>query len=75
MDEYNDKQPYLELPELIELSQYGGNFASYLEAIYEIFVQDFIRNKPSFRGVRLRLKKYPVTDGKEATFWHITSEG
>lgn len=66
---------YLELPELIELSQFGGNFARYLEAVYEIFVDEFVRRKPVFRGTRLALKKYPVTDGKEATFWHITSEG
>lgn len=75
MDEKNEIEQYLELPELIELSQFGGNFAQYLEAVYDIFTNEFIRNRPTFRGVRLGLKKYPVTDGKEATFWHMTSEG
>lgn len=75
MDENNEIEQYLELPELIELSQFGGNFARYLEAVYEIFTDEFVRNRPSFRGVRLGLKKYPVTEGKEATFWHMTSEG
>ncbi|MDE7376279.1 MAG: hypothetical protein K2N16_05475 [Muribaculaceae bacterium] len=68
-------EQYLELPELIELSQFGGNFNRYLEAVYEIFADEFIRKRPMFRGIRLALKKYPVTDGKEATFWHMTSEG
>lgn len=75
MDTNDEDDQYLELPGLIELSQYGGNFDRYLEAVYEIFVEEFVRRKPKFRGFRLALKKYPVTDGKEATFWHITSEG
>lgn len=66
---------YLQLPELIELSQFGGNFASYLDAVYEIFVSEFVYNRPTYRGIRLALKKHPVIDGKEATFWHMTSEG
>ena len=75
MDVKNENEQYLEMPELIELSHFGGNFARYLEAVYEIFTNEFVRNRPSFRGIRLGLKKYPVTDGKEATFWHMTSEG
>lgn len=75
MDASIESEQYLELPGLIELSQFGGNFASYLEAVYEIFVNDFVRNRPTFRGIRLGLKRHPVTDGKEATFWHMTSEG
>ena len=67
---------YFELPELIELTQFGGDFNRYLEAIYELFKRDFIDRKPVFRGMRLGLKKYPLSqDGKEATFWHMTSEG
>lgn len=75
MDINKENNQYLELPELIELSQFGGNFAQYLEAVYEIFTNEFIRSRPIFRGTRLALKKFPVTDGKEATFWHMTSEG
>ena len=75
MEECIETESYLELPELIELSEFGGNFAQYLEAVYKIFTDEFIRNRPTFRGVRLGLKKYPISDGKEATFWHMTSEG
>lgn len=70
-----EMEQYLQLPELIELSQFGGNFASYLDAVYEIFVSEFVYNRPTYRGIRLALKKHPVIDGKEATFWHMTSEG
>lgn len=63
------------LPELIYIDSYGGNWELYLDAIYEIFKQDFISTAPSFRGRRLGLKKHPMTNGKEATFWHLISEG
>lgn len=66
---------YFELPELIELAQFGGDFNKYLEAVYELFKRDFIDRKPVFRGMRLGLKKYPLYQDKEATFWHMTSEG
>ena len=75
MEECIEIESYLELPELIELSEFGGNFAQYLEAVYNIFTDEFIRNRPTFRGVRLGLKKYPISDGREATFWHMTSKG
>lgn len=70
-----EDEQYLELPELIELSEYGGDFAKYLEAVYELFKHDFVEHRPSFRGMRLGLKKHPLYKDKEATFWHITSEG
>lgn len=70
-----ENKDYFELPEIIELSQYGGNFHAYLEAIYELFKRDFIDSKPTYRGVRLGLKRYPLSQDKEATFWHMTSTG
>ena len=66
---------YLNLPDLIELSEFGGDFSKYLEAVYELFKQDFICKQPTYRGIRLGLKKHPQFEGKEATFWHMTSEG
>lgn len=63
------------LPELENFSDYRGDWDQYLSAIYEIFVADFIDNKPFFRNRRLGLKRYPISQGKEATFWHFTSEG
>ena len=66
---------YLDLPDLIELSKFGGDFSKYLEAVYDLFKQDFIIKRPTYRGIRLGLKKHPQFEGKEATFWHMTSEG
>lgn len=63
------------LPPLVLFSDYEGNWERYLEAIYNYFKQDFIDNRPSFRGQRLGLKKHPLEKGKEATFWHFIQEG
>jgi hypothetical protein len=63
------------LPPLVLLSDHGGYWHRYLDALYAWFKQDFIDSKPVFQGRRLGLKRHPMTDGKEATFWHMTSEG
>lgn len=71
----SNRMEYFELPELITLEEFSGNFANYLEAVYEIFRNDYVKNKPVFQGRQLALKKYPMFHDKEATFWHMTSSG
>lgn len=63
------------LPELIPLSDYDGNWKSYLNAIYEVFLNDFVRSKPSYPGKRFALKRHPMSLEKEATFWHLIQTG
>lgn len=63
------------LPDLVYLSDYGGDWHRYQEALYEEFCKDFVRSRPQFRGRKLGLKRHPLIEGKEATFWHFISEG
>lgn len=63
------------LPDLLLFSDYGGNWERYLEILYQCFREDFIKHKPSINGHKLALKRYPLELGKEATFWHLISEG
>lgn len=63
------------LPPLVLFADYSGDWPRYLETLYDHFRRDFIASQPSFQGVRLALKRHPVIDGKEATFWHFISEG
>ena len=63
------------LPDLVRLADHGGDWHRYVETIYQHFRQDFVVSKPAYPGKRFALKRHPVVDGKEATFWHITSEG
>lgn len=63
------------LPASEPLGSHDGDWTRYLNAIYKIFEQDFVVEKPVFRGKRLGLKRYPLYDNKEGTFWHFISEG
>lgn len=63
------------LPPLVTLSDLSGDWDAYLARLYEGFVSDFITSKPVYPGKRWSLKRQPIIKGKEATFWHIVSEG
>ena len=54
---------------------FDGNWDSYLAAIYAVFRKDFVDSKPNYPGKRFALKRHPVRDGKEATFWHLITTG
>ena len=66
---------FLDLPPLIRFETYSGDWPSYCEALYSVFKKDFIYSKPTFRGRPIRLKHMPMTNGKEATFWHFIQTG
>jgi hypothetical protein len=63
------------LPALVMLEKYGGDWQKYLDALYAYFKADFIDSRPTYDGKRMGLKRYPLSQGKEATFWHLISEG
>jgi hypothetical protein len=63
------------LPPLVLLENYRGDWSQYLEAVYDYFRQDFLGPRPLFRNKRMGLKRHPLIDGKEATFWHMITEG
>jgi len=63
------------LPPLVCLEDYKGDWKQYIEAIYQYFISDFVTTKVLFNGKAIGLKRYPLLDGKEATFWHMTSIG
>ena len=63
------------LPDLVLFESCGGNWIRYVELLYSHFKRDFVDSRPTFQGNRLGLKRHPVEQGKEATFWHMISEG
>lgn len=63
------------LPALVRLADCGSDWNVYLDILYRFFRRDFVENVPQFQGMALRLKRHPMRDGKEATFWHFISEG
>jgi len=64
-----------DLPELIELEDYNGDWDSYIDAVYELFKRDYVDNSPHFRGTRLGIKRHPEIDNREYTFYHMTHTG
>lgn len=63
------------LPPLVYFADYGGNWERYVEALYAYFKADFVDSYRTFRGKKVRAKRYPMDQGKESTFWHVISEG
>ncbi len=64
------------LPKLVLFEDYGNDWQRYLDAVYAAFVEDFVHSRPaSVLGKRLALKRHPLRQGREATFWHFTTEG
>jgi hypothetical protein len=63
------------LPPLVLFEDYDGNWERYLRVLYAYFKQDFIDSRPEFKGTRLGFKRDSMIEGKEATFWHVISEG
>lgn len=64
------------LPELVLLDDHGGDWDVYVEALHAVFKDDFLGgDEILYEGKRVALKRHPVENGKEATFWHIISTG
>lgn len=63
------------LPPLVLLADSGGDWQTYETILYGYFKKDFVASLPNWPGKRVGLKRHPVIQGKEATFWHFVSEG
>jgi hypothetical protein len=63
------------LPDLIHLNDYSGNWQKYIDYVFSIFYKDFIQSQPKFESKWVRCRRDPIFDGKEAGFWHCTSDG
>jgi hypothetical protein len=63
------------LPDLILLEDYNGNFSLYNDAVYAVFRNDFVEHQPVFRRKKLGLKKHPLIDNREYTYYHFTHSG
>ena len=63
---------------LPEKLHWDGDLASwqpFLERTYQRFLRDFVRSKPQVENKRWAMKRFPLRDGKEATFYHLTTSG
>ena len=62
------------LPPLVKYENFSSD-EEFLDVLYEYFKQDFLLDKPKYKGISLRLKRMPIRNNREATFYHITTKG
>jgi len=62
------------LPNKVVRSDFNNN-SEFVEACYLFFWSDFVNESPLFRASRMGLKRLPIRNGKEATFYHMTTIG
>lgn len=65
----------LPLPDLITLDSCGGDWNSYIDTVYEAFLDGIVRNEIKFLGLPVSCQYRPATKGKHFGFWHLISEG
>ena len=63
------------LPRIIDLADFDGDWGRMLNAAYEVFCNDFVYGRVSFRGLDVAVRRHPVSNGKEFGFWHCVQEG
>ena len=63
------------LPELISLNDFNGNFKLYIDAVYAVFERDLIKNRPNFGSYKLSLKNNPLFQQRSYSFYHLTHKG
>ncbi len=62
------------LPDLLEYDDMYPNLIAYDNAVHNIFKKDFIDNHPIFLGAKVAIRQNPLVDGREQTYYHITSK-
>ena len=58
------------LPDIIECSNLS-EWKMYEDKLYELFVETFINNHPTFNNKPVHVKKYPLDGNKEHAFTHL----
>lgn len=58
------------LPKLELYNEYG-DWQTYIDALYEIYLNDFIRNPIYINGKRIKQRREPQYLSKDKAFWHI----
>ena len=63
------------LPRMICLEDFGGNYAAFIDAVYQVFFRDFMQHKAMFGSHRLHLRYHPAFQERPYAFYHMTHKG
>lgn len=61
--------------DLPELFPFHGDWATYVEQLYEIYLNEIVHSGITFKGLPVKSQYRPPTDGKGYGFWHVVSDG
>lgn len=61
------------LPDALQYGDFDGDWERFLAAVYQIFERDFKQSRPTYRRFPVEYDSR-IEDGKEAVFWHLTSQ-
>lgn len=61
--------------DLPELFPFHGDWDTYLDQLYEIYLREIVHGGITFRGLPVKSQYRPPTEGKGYGFWHVISEG
>ncbi len=62
------------LPDLVTLAEYNGRWEDYVGALYEVFREDFLQNKPTLNSKPIELLRGCCFNNKEYGFWYLTHD-
>jgi hypothetical protein len=62
------------IPNIIELSAFGGDWTAYDDYLYSVFVRDFINSTITFNGKPVKIRRYPIQCDREQSYFHITNK-
>ena len=60
---------------LPELFPFKGEWSSYEDDLYQIYLAEIVNAELRFKGLPIRCQYRPATKDKHFGFWHIISEG
>jgi hypothetical protein len=63
------------LPKLMVLNDFNGNWDKYLDAIYQVFLEEVVNGKLTYNDLPIRVQFRPMSKGKGYGFWHLIQEG
>ena len=63
------------IPSKLDSSYFHGDLNAYKEALYRIFVRDFLSIELLYNGKKVDVIHEKLYENKERSFWHIISEG
>ena len=62
-------------PDLLLLEDFDGDWETYVEELYCIFIKEIARAGILFQNLEVSCLRHPETRGRWKSFWHLIQEG